>query len=103
LFILTGCWQTVTTDEEKEREGGWWHTLIQDLSSIHTDDYFPPGRPGPHSHLPFKLMVVGMAIGLLVSIFIGLVLATKAVRAKWLIGAAFLLGILIPAFLLWLG
>jgi hypothetical protein len=101
LFIATGCWQTVTTDDEKEAQGGWLHTLIEKLSTVHTDDYFPPEHHGPH--LGFKMLVVSMCAGLLISVLLGLVLAAKMVRQKWLFGAVLLLGILVPVLLLWLG
>jgi hypothetical protein len=102
LFILTGWWQTVATDDEKEAAGGRLHTLLQHLSSVHTDDYFPPERPR-HSHHGFKVLVVTMCLGLIATILLGLFLALKMMRRPWLVLATFLLGILVPAVLLWLG
>jgi hypothetical protein len=103
LFILTGCWQTLASDEEKERTGGWLQSLVVRLSTVHTDSYFPPEHHGAHAHLPFKVLVVGMCAGLLISVVLGLVLAAKLVRERWLVAAVLLLGIAVPVLLLWVG
>lgn len=100
LFIITGWWQSVTSDEEKEAEGGFFHTLMGKLSTVHTDDHFPKPGAGGQSHLAFKVLVVAMCIALLVSIAIGLVLAFQGKRKVPMI-AALILGIVVPSLLLY--
>lgn len=99
-FIITGWWQTVTTDDEKEAEGGRLHTLMQNLSNVHTDDYWP--RPGAshHSHIAFKVLVVTMCLTLIAAICLGLVLAWQ-IKRKGTVVIAFVLGILVPLLLLY--
>lgn len=100
-FIITGWWQTVTTDDEKEAEGGFLHTLLQSLSNVHTDDYFPRAGASQHSHLGFKILVVTMCVSLITTIALGLILAWQN-KKKGLIVTAFVLGIVLPALLAYL-
>jgi hypothetical protein len=100
VFIITGWWQTVTTDEEREATGGLVHTVLGKLSSVHTDDEFlRPGVTHP-SHVAFQTLVVAMCIALIVSIALGLILAWQ-LKKKRLVLATFLLGIVVPALLLY--
>lgn len=99
MFIVTGWWQTVTTDEEREREGGLFHDLIKKFSSVHTDSEFPLANHH-HSTLPMKILVVTMCVALICSILLGLCLAWHAFKNKWLAALAFILGILVPVVLL---
>jgi hypothetical protein len=100
MFVITGWWQTVTTDDEKEAAGGFVHNLLEKLSSVHTEDSFP--RPGADHHSPaaFKVLVVTMCLALIAAIGLGLVLAWQ-LKKKWMVGLAFILGILLPALLLY--
>jgi len=101
MFIITGWWQTVTTDDEKEAEGGAVHTLMQNLSNVHMNDYLPRAGASLHSHLPFQILVVSMCLALMATITLGLVLAWQ-LKKKALVITAFALGILVPVLLLWL-
>jgi 4-amino-4-deoxy-L-arabinose transferase-like glycosyltransferase len=101
LFIVTGCWQTFTTDEERQADGGVAHTLMVKLSSIHTDDEFPRANEGHHSPVAFKFFVLSMALALLASIALGLALAWQ-IKRKGLVLAALILGVIVPAALLFL-
>ena len=98
MFIITGWWQTVTTDDEKEAEGGFLHTLMQDLSSVHTDHYFPHPGASHSSHMAFKILVVTMCLALIAAIILGLILAWQ-LKKKMAVVLVFVLGILIPALL----
>lgn len=99
MFIITGWWQTVTSDDEKEREGGFLHELMKKFSSVHTDSNFPIANHH-HSAWLMKMLVVAMSIALILSILLGLGLAWQAMKSKWRVVLAFALGILVPAVLL---
>ena len=61
LFIITGWWQTFTSDDDRQKEKDFFNTLMAKFSTIHTDDYF--ARPGaaPQASESFKLLVGCMA------------------------------------------
>lgn len=100
MFLITGWWQTVTSDDDKDTDGGYWHELIKKFSSVHTDDTWP--RANAHHH-PWimKIFVVAMCVALILSIILGLFLAWQAMKSKWRVVLAFALGILAPALILY--
>lgn len=100
LFLVTGCWQTLTTDDQRQAAGGFLHTLMGKLSSIHTDDEFPRPNVVHPAHLPFQILVVSMCAALIISISLGLILAWQ-IKRKGLVVVALLLGIVVPALLLY--
>ncbi|MCE0483917.1 MAG: hypothetical protein LV479_06735 [Methylacidiphilales bacterium] len=101
FFILTGWWQTVSSDDEKEREGGFFHELVKKFSTVHTDGYFPKAGVHHQSVWMMHFLIVAMCLALILSILLGLVMAWQTLRAKWLVVAAFALGILIPVLALY--
>jgi hypothetical protein len=100
LFIITGWWQTFATDDDKDKSA--FHTFMERFSDIHTSDYFSHGAGQPHASVHFKLLVGGMAVVLIFTIVLGLALACQNVKRFWMTAGAFLLGILVPALVLYL-
>ena len=49
------------------------------------------------------MLVAVMCAAVLAAIVIGLILAFRTVRAKWMVWGSLVLGILIPMLMLWLG
>ncbi|MEJ0000879.1 MAG: cytochrome b/b6 domain-containing protein [Verrucomicrobiota bacterium] len=98
LFTITGWWQTFADDDTKNH--GPINAFLAQLSNIHTDDYFFDHAGQHHGSGHFKLLVGLMAALLIVSILLGLLLACQnAKQARWA-AVAFVLGILVPALIL---
>jgi hypothetical protein len=75
---------------------------MEKFSDIHKHGYFPrPGVADP-STTAFKILIAGLCVALLLSMGIGLALAWSNVRSRRLAAVALLLGIIVPAALLWL-
>lgn len=101
LFILTGLWQMSVPEEEREKPG-LLRKLAEDLSTVHTDSYFPKAGAADPSTAGFKIFAAALCVALVVSILLGLVLAWNSPRNRWWSVAALVLGVLVPALLLWL-
>ena len=102
LFIITGWWQTTVSSDDREKDGGFTHSLMQKFSSIHTDSQYP--RAGVHhGEWMMKILVVVMCMALILSILLGLILAWKMIKSKWQVVLAFTLGIAVPVLVLYLG
>jgi len=102
LFIITGCWQTTVSSDDQEKDGGYVHELMKNLSSVHTSDSYP--RAGVHhGEWMMQILVVTMCIGLILSILLGLVMAWQLMKRKWLVVLALVLGIVVPFVVLYLG
>jgi hypothetical protein len=99
LFIVTGWWQTFITDEDRDR--GSFNSIMGRFSTIHTDDYFAHGGTSHHASGAFKILVAAMAAALIASILMGLALACQNRKNVPFAIAAFFLGILVPAVILY--
>ena len=71
---------------------------------VHSDQIYPSENEldKPSSPKKYRALVVVMSIASTVMILIGLVLAFKTLRAKWPVWLSLVLGVVLPAFLLWL-
>jgi len=95
---MTGWWQTFVSDDDKKI--GFFNPIIEKFSRIHTDDYFQRNA-GNHASEHFKILVACMAVALIVTILLGVALACQTMRKSWMTALAFLLGILVPALVLY--
>lgn len=99
LFIITGGWQTFVSDDDKNK--GWFNSFMLKFSTIHTDDYFAHGAGAHHPSGSFKMLVAGMAAALMFTILLGLALACQTPKKFLGTLLIFLLGILVPALVLY--
>src|SRR5262249_40459939 len=101
FYVGTGWYQTLTLNRNKTPgEGGDW---ISRLRSVHVDQLYPTTAATRYTTGLYKILVVGMAIGLIVTIVLGVVMAFKIQRRKWLVWSSLAAGIILPIVLLWLG
>lgn len=101
LFIATGCWQMLVPEDTREANGTV-QKILEKLSTIHTDGYFPKAGHADPSTTLFHILVGAMGICLLVTILLGLWLAWKQSGRKHWALLALGLGVAIPAAILWL-
>ncbi len=98
-FVLTGWWQTFVTDETRDK--GAFNQWMGKISNIHTDAYFHNGTGDYHSSGHFKILVAVMAASLIATILLGLALACQNRRMAGLYALAFVLGLVVPALILY--
>ena len=103
FYILTGWYQTLNPNRLKSPSEA--ETLLQKFRVVHSDQIFPSENEldKPSSPKKYQALVVVMSIASTVMILIGLVLAFKTLRSKWPVWVSLTLGVVLPAFLLWLG
>ncbi len=103
FYILTGWYQTLNPNRLKSPSEA--ETLLQKFRVVHSDQIFPSENEldKPSSPKKYQALVVVMSIASTVMILIGLVLAFKTLRAQWPVWVSLTLGVVLPAFLLWLG
>ena len=103
FYTATGWFQTVTVHRNKsigEAEGGGW---MEKLTSIHVDQVFPLPFADAFDPALFQYLVVAMSIALIVTVVLGVVLAFKMIKSKWLVALVLLAGIVLPVILLYMG
>jgi hypothetical protein len=103
FFVLSGWYQTVNRDRLKSP--GDAETWQQYMRVVHTDDIYPTNHEFSHPSSPklFQFLVVLMAMALTTTIVLGIILAFRSVRNRWLIVMSLALGVVVPAACLWLG
>ena len=101
FFILTGWYQTVTVDRRKGV--GEAETFVERLRSVHVDHIYPTDSAMSYSPWLFKWLVVFMAVALSATVILGIILAFRSIRQRWLVWLSLGLGIAFPMLLLWLG
>jgi hypothetical protein len=100
FYTATGWYQTVTLDRAKNV--GEADTFAARMASVHKDQIYPTETAMGYSTKGFKVLVVLMSIALILSVLSGLYLAFKTLRQKWLVWGSLVLGLAVPALILWL-
>lgn len=101
FYVGTGWYQTVTLRRNKGL--GEADDLASRLRSVHVDQIYPAETANAYSPVLFKVLVVAMSIALIVTLVLGVVLAFRSVRQRWLVWLSLVLGFLMPVLFLWLG
>ena len=102
-LLLCAC--VTTGDTRLKKSPGDAETFLQRMRTVHVDQVYPTNREFSHPSSPkiFQALVVVMAIALVTTILLGIILAFRSVRNRWLIGLSLGLGIVVPVAILWLG
>ena len=101
LFIGTGWYQTVNIQRNKTfGEAERWY---EKLSKVHVDSIFPSPQIEEYTTDLFRWFVVAMSVALIFTTLLGVVMAFKFSRSKWMVIITLAAGFLLPAILLWLG
>lgn len=91
FYAVTGAWQSFG-----------WHTkgsymatpMVQEMSRIHMNaKWIQPSTRAPGY---FRYYALAMSIGLVTTSILGVIMALKVTRRKWLVGACLAMGVLLP-------
>jgi hypothetical protein len=101
FYVGTGWYQTVTL--RRNKGVGEADDLPSRLRSVHVDQIYPTESANAFSPFLFRILVVLMAIALIATIIMGVILAFKSLKQRWLVWLSLALGFLVPVLFLWLG
>ena len=103
FYVLTGGYQTLNPNRLKTPSEA--ETLVQKLRVVHVDQIYPSEQEfkKPSSPKLYQGLVVVMAIAATLTILLGLVLAFRSLKNQWPVWLSLVLGVLLPALLLYLG
>lgn len=99
-FSITGAWQTFLRHRETKSGDYRPPALVRALSEVHMNQRFPTEKVQPASSAPFRWLALLLAVGLTTTTGLGIVMAFKFSRRKWLVSVCLLAGFLLPVFLL---
>jgi hypothetical protein len=101
FYVSTGWYQSVTLRRNKGvGEADDWPGRLR---SVHVDQIYPTESANAYSPWLFRALVVKMAIALIVTIVLGVILAFRSIRQRWMVWLSLGLGLLVPVLFLWLG
>jgi hypothetical protein len=101
FYLATGWYQTINVDRKKNQ--GEAETWVSRLTSVHKDQIYPVESANRYSPALYRLLVIAMCTALITTITLGIVLALKTIRQRWLVWLSLGLGIFLPVLFLWLG
>jgi len=101
FFVLSGCYQTANPDRRKgpDEARAFWDRM----RSVHAEQILPSEKVEAYSPKLMRGLVYAMAVSLVVTILLGVVLALKVLRARWVVWVMLALGFAVPLLFLWLG
>ena len=100
FFIVSGSWQTFML--HRSTKDGTYRppAIVAQLSAVHTHQSLPSAGEASAKKTPFRIIVVLMSVGLVLTISIGVIMAFRVSPRKrpvWLTLAA---GAVVPALVL---
>ncbi|MBL9170387.1 MAG: hypothetical protein JNN07_21810 [Verrucomicrobiales bacterium] len=101
FFVATGWYQTLQMDRRKEPAEA--ESLISRLVAVHTDQIYPAAYANSWSPVLFRWLVIVMSLALIATVILGVILAIKALKQRWMVWISLTLGVLLPVVTLWLG
>ena len=101
FFIVTGWYQTAYQDRRKSVFEA--SAVMDRLRAVHAEQTFPVASANSYSTRAFRWLVYLMSAALSVTVLLGLVLAFRTMKQKWLVWLMLALGLVVPALCLWLG
>jgi hypothetical protein len=101
FFIVTGWYQTAFPERRKSVFEA--SAVMDRLRAVHADQTFPVASANSYSTKGFRWLVYLMSAALIATLVLGIVLAFRTMKKKWLVCLMLVLGLAIPALSLWLG
>ena len=101
FFIVTGWYQTAYQDRRKSVFEA--SAVMDRLRAVHAEQTFPVASANSYSTAAFRWLVYVMSAALMATLLLGLVLAFRTMKQKWLVWLMLVLGFVLPALCLWFG
>ena len=100
FFVGTGWYQMFHERKKNPGESEGW---VDRLSDVHVDQIYFNETASSFSPKLFQFLVILMSLSLILTVLLGIVLAFRSIRQRWLVWASLGLGVLVPVLVLWLG
>ena len=101
FFVVTGWYQTAFPDRRKSVFEA--NAVMDRLRAVHADQTFPVASANSYSTTGFRWLIYCMSAALVVTLFLGIVLAFRTMKKRWIVWLMLVLGFVVPALSLWLG
>ena len=101
FFVGSGWYQVVDRDRLKDPSEA--ETLVQKLRVVHTDQIYPKtGARQQPSPAAFRWVTVVMSVAMMVTTLLGVVIAVRSLKPRWVVWVVLASGLAVPVLILWL-
>ena len=97
FFIITGSWQTFLLHRGTKDNTYRPPAIVAQRSAVHTRQSLPSAGEASTKKTPFRIIVLLMCIGLVLTISIGVIMAFRVSQRKRLVWLTLAAGAVIPA------
>jgi len=101
FFLVTGCLQTFNLHERSKTGDYVPPAIIKSLAQVHKDQRWVDSKKVPKSSTPFRVLILLMSLGLVVTTILGILLSFKYTKT-WIVWLCLTLGFIIPVIFLYI-
>lgn len=101
FFILTGCLQVLHLHEDR-KDGYIAPKILSALSEIHIHQRFAVEGSNIKPSIPLRIFILTMALGLLLTIGLGIFMAFKYTKSSVFVWLCLAAGFILPILFLWM-
>ncbi len=100
FYLLSGWYQSVNNERLKHPSEA--ETLLQKMRAVHVDHLYPSETEfeSPSDPALFRLLAVVMCISALLAIVLGVMIAFKTLKNRWLVVLTLIAGAAVPVLVL---
>lgn len=102
VFVVTGALQTFNLHHSRKDGSYLVPKMIENLATVHVSQSWPKKNAKLTPSFAFKIFVLLMSVGFLISTILGIVLAFQHTKKRGWVWLCLFAGILIPVFFLWM-
>ncbi len=97
FFIISGSWQTFMLHRGTKDNSYTPPAIVAQLSAVHTHQSLPAAEGASTTKTPFRIIVVLMCVGLVLTISIGVIMAFRVSPRKRRVWLTLAVGAVVPA------
>ncbi len=97
FFIISGSWQTFMLHRGNKGNTYRPPAIVAQLSAVHTRQSLPAAEGASTKKTPFRIIVVLMCVGLMLTISIGVIMAFRVSPRRRLVWLTLGAGAVVPA------
>lgn len=101
-FAVSGAWQVFSLNDVPKQNPTAWRQLLHEWSKPHKDSTLPGENPKQAHSLAFRILAVLMALGLAVTMALGILMAFQILRRPMIIAGLLIAGLALPVVFLFL-
>lgn len=101
-YCVSGAWQTLGYNRHRNSDGTQMHPQVTQLSNPHVGASMPGASSKGNQSQYFKYAAVAMSVGISITLILGVVMAFRYFKPRWVVFSVLLIGFALPLAFLWI-